>query len=417
VPVEVRTTAAWQLLVRVTLSVLAIYLVWRVRGILTTVLIAVVLASAANALVEPLCRLRVRFLRRRTQRTIATAFVFLLLASGVVGAVALLFTPFQTEYTHLQQNWTTYKDALIVQLARAQEMFAGLPPQWQDFLRKSVSGSSLPSPAAWLSGALGTTVSWMAHIVELIIIPVLAFYFTLDARSLRNEALVLIPRSRLRQTIAILDEGGAILRDYVVAQFWLAVIAGVVVGIGLKLVGMDYALILGIFAGITRAIPVIGPLIGGVPIVALALVTGAQQHNPLLWIEVLGFFTLLHLVESKFVMPKFLGHRLHLHAAMILIALLIGGEFFGLIGMFLAAPVAALARVLITHYLILPRRRAEQQARRRAAGSSATTGRILRLERAIRTMTPTASHHATAMGAVAAAAVRTNPPPSPAKED
>lgn len=139
-------------------------------------------------------------------------------------------------------------------------------------------------------------------------------------------------------------------------------IAGVLVGVGLALIGMPYALILGIFAGLTRAIPVIGPILGGIPIVLLAFIVGPQQGSPLLWIWVLLFFSLMHLVESKIIMPKFLGHRLHLHAAIILIVLLIGGEFFGLMGMFLmgmflAAPVAALARVLVHHYVIRPRLR------------------------------------------------------------
>ena len=224
-------------------------------------------------------------------------------------------------------------------------------------------------------------------------IPVLAFYFTLDAKALRNEALFLVPRPQIRPTLAILSEGGAILRDYIIAQFWLAVIAGVAVGVGLKCIGMDYALILGIFAGITRAIPVIGPLLGGIPVVLLSFVYGAQSGNPMLWVWVTVFFTALHLIESKFVMPKFLGHRLHLHAAVIIIALLIGGEFFGLIGMFLAAPVAALIRVLVMHYVILPRKRREQQERQAegavmaSVGGPVSSGRVLRLERALRTST------------------------------
>jgi predicted PurR-regulated permease PerM len=91
---------------------------------------------------------------------------------------------------------------------------------------------------------------------------------------------------------------------------------------------------------------------------------------------VLVFFTLLHLIESKIIMPKFLGHRLHLHAAIIIIVLLIGGEFFGLMGMFLAAPLAALSRVLIHHYVILPRRRRPTLV---TADSGAGDERVLRL--------------------------------------
>jgi predicted PurR-regulated permease PerM len=388
--VESRVTAVWNLLLRIVLTGVGLYFLWRVRAILTTIVISLVIACGAAALVEPLCRYRIGFLRPRTQRTIATALVFLFLALVMFGSVRLLVNPFQAEYANLQHNWVNYREILLDQITRAKDVYAGLPVEVQDFLQRQLSSQSLPSPAGWVAGALGTTVSWAAHIVELLLIPVLAFYFTLDAKALRNEALFLVPRTQIRPTLAIIAEGGAILRDYIIAQFWLAVIAGVAVGVGLKMIGMDYALILGIFAGITRAIPVIGPLLGGIPVVLLSFVYGAQNGNPMLWLWVLVFFTALHLIESKFVMPKFLGHRLHLHAAVIIIALLIGGEFFGLMGMFLAAPVAALLRVLVMHYVILPRKRREQQERLVEGAvtiynGTPSTGRVLRLERALRT--------------------------------
>ena len=122
-------------------------------------------------------------------------------------------------------------------------------------------------------------------------------------------------------------------------------------------------------------------------IVGLSFVYGAQHGNPLLWIWVLAFFSLLHLVESKFVMPKFLSHRLHLHAAVIIIALLVGGEFFGLMGMFLAAPLAALARTLVVHFIAHSRREtrlAKAAAVAAAPPSGPASGRVLRLERALR---------------------------------
>ena len=135
-----------------------------------------------------------------------------------------------------------------------------------------------------------------------------------------------------------------------------------VVFVGLSLIHMNYALILGLLAGFTRAIPIIGPIIGGIPIILLAALT----QGPVTALKVLAFFSLLHLVESKLLMPKFIGHRIHLHAAVVIIVLLIGAEFFGLLGMFLAAPLAAIGRILINYYVIRPRR----QAARRAAETS-----------------------------------------------
>ena len=72
-------------------------------------------------------------------------------------------------------------------------------------------------------------------------------------------------------------------------------------------------------------------------------------------LAVLIFFTILNLAESKFIMPKLIGQQMHLHAAVIIIVLLIGNQFFGILGMFLAAPVAAIIKVLINCYVIQPR--------------------------------------------------------------
>jgi predicted PurR-regulated permease PerM len=104
-------------------------------------------------------------------------------------------------------------------------------------------------------------------------------------------------------------------------------------------------------AGITRAIPVIGPVVSGIPICILAAL---QSVN--LGVGMLVFMVIMHFVESKFIMPILIGDRMKLHPAVILIVLLIGAELFGLLGMFLAAPIAAVVREMIYFYVIRPRR-------------------------------------------------------------
>lgn len=394
----------WALLLRIALTGLGLYFLWRVRTILATVLVALVLSSAAGALVNFCMRRRVAWLRPHTQRVLATSLVYIVLFASVAWAVQMLLHPFQAEIGKLVQRWPTHQADLMRLADRFQDWYGGLPPELRAFMDEQKGHLSIPSPTTWLTGLANTTVGWASHIVELILVPVLAFYFTLDGKKLRNQFFFLVPEDWLRPTLAIFSEGGAIMRAYIISQFWLAVIAGVVVGVGLKLIGMDYAVILGLFAGITRAIPVIGPLLGGIPIVLLSFVFGAQMGNPYLWVFILIGFTFMHLFESKILMPNFLGHALNLHAVVIIIALLIGGEFFGLLGMFLAAPVAALGRVLLMHYVIRPR----QQRRRRGSGgprllvthggNSGTTAasgsanggsgggvRVLRLERTART--------------------------------
>jgi predicted PurR-regulated permease PerM len=258
----------------------------------------------------------------------------------------------------LASNLPLYGRKIAGYAATVRAEYNSLPPDLQALLRRPEGGGAGGfSPVPWLQGALLATVSGIARVVDLILIPVLAFYFVLDGRALRNEFLALVPRRRVREALALLRESSAIMRTYIIAQLWLCVIAGVVVYLGLSLIHMPYALILGLMAGVTRAIPIIGPILGGIPIVLLALVVpGDHGGGVALAVKVLVFFSALHLLESKLLMPKFIGHRIHLHAAVVIIVLLVGAEFFGLLGMFLAAPLAAIGRVLVNYYVIRPRR-------------------------------------------------------------
>lgn len=355
----------WQLLARLALLAFLTYFLWRVRSILTDIIVAAVLAFALVGPVDRLCRIPIKGLGRRAQRLIATVLVFLALGFIVYQSIALMLTPFERQALHLSENLPLYQHKVVVYAASLKTWYNNLSPDWKGVLQRLYQGNgsgggAVSASGDWVRAVVVATFAGLAKIVDILIVPVLAFYFVLDGHALRNEFLALLPRRRVRETLMFLRESSAIMRTYIIAQLWLCVIAGLVVYVGLSLIHMPYALILGLLAGVTRAIPIIGPIIGGIPIIGLALVL--PGGGPLLAVKVLIFFSLLHLVESKLIMPKFIGHRIHLHAALVIIVLLIGGEFFGLLGMFLAAPMAAIVRVLIGHYLLRPRRLAARAA-------------------------------------------------------
>ena len=348
----------WKLLVRLALLAFAAYFLWRVRTIVTDILVASIFAFALVGPVNALCRVRVPKIKPRTQRLCATVLVFGVFGYALFLCGALMVSPFVDQVHGLANHLPQYERNIAVYAAQLQSLYDGLPPNIKALLHRPAgdTGGGF-SPLAWGQGVLLATVTGIARVIDFILIPVLAFYFVLDGRSLRNEFLALVPRPRVRETLGLLRESSAIMRSFIIAQLWLCVIAGVVVYAGLSLLHMPYALVLGLLAGFTRAIPIIGPILGGIPIVLLAAVLSPEHGGGLaLAVKVLVFFSLLHLVESKLLMPKFIGHRIHLHAAVVIIVLLIGAEFFGLLGMFLAAPLAAIGRVLVGHYLLRPRR-------------------------------------------------------------
>jgi predicted PurR-regulated permease PerM len=235
---------------------------------------------------------------------------------------------------------------------------APTPPTATESAGAHSGGSGVPSGVTdAVTGAFKNIGKGINSVVELILLPVLAFYFLVDGKSLRNEFVRFFAQRRQQRAIlGILRESGEIMRSYLLAQLILAIIAGVVIGALLGVFGIRYALILALIAGVTRVIPVIGPLLGFIPLATLVSVQTAQTGNYGVLVIILIAFTIMHLVESKVITPMILGHRLHLHPVVVIVVLLLGGEFFGLLGMFLAAPLTALVRTVMLHLYVYPKR-------------------------------------------------------------
>ncbi len=231
-------------------------------------------------------------------------------------------------------------------LAAAAEQFQEqeLPPALQrvaDSWNESLS--QLLSTVA--KRGLGLTVHGMGLAVELILVPIIAFYILADGRSIRRQLIFFVPPRYTASLERSLDQADDIFARYIKGQVILCLIAFVAVSLGLWAIGVEFYLLLGVIAGITRAIPIIGPLVGAIPIlIVVPLTTGSSVMT--IWVLVL--FTLMHLLESKWLMPAIIGRQLDLHPVLIIVALLIGAEMGGLLGMFVAAPALAVIKTLVS---------------------------------------------------------------------
>ncbi len=383
-----------RLVLKVLLVSAIVFACYRLRNIITTLLVAAIIAYTLDPLVEWL-RSRNLFVRSHTAliaaftpraggakaqrarvrlhtlRTIATLYVFVFAVLVVWQGARLVLTPFVEEFrgvtardpiTHKSQLQTVAEEAL-----RKYDSSESIPDVLKsDNLLSQLERSHLGESAQKVVGDASLRIlESLKNIVEIVLLPVLAFYFLIDGRKLKHEFLALAPRRHVYEANRMLTEFSRIMRAFVAGQFILCLIAGGVVGAGLAALGVRYPVTMGVLAGITRAIPIIGPIIGGIPIILLTWVSKGVGTA----LAVLGFFTLLHLLESKFVMPMLIGDRMELHPVVIILVLLVGGEvgsllisgqLGALLGMFFAAPVASLVRLMIRRYwLRLPLRRGD----------------------------------------------------------
>lgn len=353
------------LLATLALTALALYVVWSVRHVISLMFVCGAIAYLLIPLVDWLSNRRPRWVSALAWRGVVSLGVTLGFLALAIGATAAFLTPFVNEARDFLRDLPRYQDRISATAADWQAAYnawyESLTPQaqqWLDTQRESLLRSvnrATEDLQATLQSALQQTGQLINLLVELFLIPVIVFYLLFDSHRLKRETLRWTPPRYVRLTLTLMQETNRVMRGYLAAQLILGVIAGAATWIGLQLMGVRYAATLAMFAGIARAIPVIGPVIAGAPIVLIGLIQGGVG----LGLKLTLFITALFVVEHKMIMPKIIGDRVDLHPVLVIVVLLISGKFFGLMGMFFGVPVA----VIVRNVLLIQSRRARTRPR------------------------------------------------------
>jgi predicted PurR-regulated permease PerM len=214
------------------------------------------------------------------------------------------------------------------------EQVAGmLSAHWQQ--AGSVVSSLSHSGAAVISGAM-----------NLILIPVVFFYLLRDWDLMVRHVCELLPRPWAPNAAMLAAESDEVLSAFFRGQLTVMAALGTIYSVGLWLVGLNLALLIGIFAGLISFIPYAGSLTG----VVLASVAALMQFGDL-WsvVQVIGVFTVGQMLEGTWLTPWLVGNKIGLHPVAVIFAVLAGGQLFGFLGVLLALPVASVIMVLIRH--------------------------------------------------------------------
>lgn len=205
----------------------------------------------------------------------------------------------------------------------------------------------------WLDEFIDTLPGIITSLGLLVLSPVLAVYFLLDWSRMCTAVLKLVPQRVSGRWNKFLQEVDLIVHRYIQGNVLDSLIVGLLIGLGVKLVGMDYAFIIGIICGITNLIPYFGPFIGGVPSALLGL-----SISPFMSLKVILVIFVVQQLDSNIIHPRLMSRRIGLHPIWVIFALLAGGQIMGFVGMLLAIPAAAVLRIIIRdiyYYLVSPR--------------------------------------------------------------
>jgi len=315
------------------------WLLYLLAPILTPFIAAALFAYVGDPLADRLQRLRL-------PRSIAVVAVFLL-TFLFVGLLVLLVGPLIQKQVaalidalpglvrQLEQNWLPRLAPLLgaepdsdIGLGAFLARYGEMAGEWGGKLLMSVTRSG---------GALATAV------VSLFLIPILTFYLLRDWDHIVLRLGSLVPESQQQTVFALARETdevlGAFLRGQLLVMFALAFMYS----LGLSLVGIEFALAIGVVAGLVSFVPYLGLVFG----IALASLTVLLEPEPL-WplLGVVATFTIAQMLEGTVLTPKLVGDRIGLHPVLVIFAIAAGGQLFGFFGILLALPAAAVLSVL-----------------------------------------------------------------------
>lgn len=192
-----------------------------------------------------------------------------------------------------------------------------------------------------LKNILKSVLRIMTKFFDLVLGMIIAYYLIIDERVFKSMILMLVPK-RYRNDIKVVGRNiSSIIASFVRGQLLTAAIVGVLITIGLFVLGIEYALPLGLIAGISNVIPYFGPIIGAIPAVMVALLSSPMK---VLW--VLALMSFIQQVDNIVISPKVIEGRLGLHPVTTILSVLVGGEFFGIAGMLFGVLVVAILKVI-----------------------------------------------------------------------
>jgi predicted PurR-regulated permease PerM len=209
-----------------------------------------------------------------------------------------------------------------------------------------------PAVSRWIFAQVTKVASWFGLVVGFAMVPVYLFYFLLEKRGIESHWTNYLPiqESRIKDEIVfILNSINEYLILFFRGQILVALCDGVLLTIGFFALGINYALLIGMTAGLLSIVPFLGVAVSIVPALILAAIQYGDWFHPL---GVLALFSIVQFLEGFFISPKIMGDRVGLHPLTIIIAVMVGTTLLGgITGGILAIPLTAALRVLMFRYV------------------------------------------------------------------
>jgi len=346
----VSESAAWRVVSRAILFTIAVLCLFWLLGQLTSVVVRVVLAVILAAGMKPLVdRLTARKLRRQgwwtPPRGVVVLVVYLVTIIMVSAASGLILQIVVVEVQNLVSGVPVYGPKIVDGVNEVLDMVPGGRALVADF----DIGGQLSGLISRLFGAFSQALVVFQYVVglfsgllDVLMILLLALYITTDGPLIGRYLREFLPTDRHEQAARIVSRIFIRLGGWVSGQILLCVIIGGVSWIGLTLIGVPYAVVLALVAGIMEAVPNVGPIIAAIPAIIVAAL-----YSPWQALLVAILYLAIQQLENYVIVPRVMSKAVELHPLAVILALMVGGELMGVMGAVLSVPVAAAISVVV----------------------------------------------------------------------
>ncbi len=339
---------AWRVVLRgiavVFVLLLLVFLFRELRAVVIQVMLAVLLAAAANPLVETLTSAnRLLGARLRLGRGLASLMVFLGALLVLVLGAAIVLATVAPDVSALAATGPLYVDRAEAMIRDAlasnpdlSSRVQGALPSIQDVLGGGVA--LLGQASRLLSLATGVVSGFLYLLFTLI----LALYITIDGERIRRYLIQFLPFDRQEQALTVTERIGERLGAWARGEAILGVIIGVLTWFAAMILGLTYAGALALIAAVGELVPNLGPIIASIPLVVVGFLSSPTQGVLALLAAVL-----IQQLENNLIVPRVMSRAVELHPVAVMVGILAGGELLGVLGALLAVPLIASISVIV----------------------------------------------------------------------
>lgn len=305
------------------------FLLIKINNMFISVLLAVILSQALRPLVD-----RIEGWLKM-DRGWATLIGFSIFGATTV-AVILWAMPFLSEqFQNLKSEIPKYIEGIITLIDRTEEKFQVFIPFIENTNVTTQAKQWLISKATNLAQGLPVMVTNSFSVFFLC--SFLAFFMVKDSHSLYRGFLSLVPNHVFETTLSLTHQISLQIGQFIRARMLEAFIVGLITGVGLQIISFPFALLLGLFAGLMNLVPYLGPVIGCIPAILVAIVNGMPLFDLFI---VLGVYVVAQLIDNIILIPILVARMMKLHPVTVVVVVIAGAQFLGILGMIISIPVA-----------------------------------------------------------------------------